>query len=75
MRQNILIFGGILLVLFGALFLLQGLNAIHWPADSTMLGEKTWIVRGAVMIVVGAILVGGARLVPPKRRKGDIDEA
>ncbi len=73
MRQNILIFGGILLVLFGALFLLQGLNVIRWPADSFMLGKQVWIIRGAVMIVVGVILAGGARLVPPKRHKGDIE--
>lgn len=71
MRQNILIFGGILLVLFGALFLLQGLNVIRWPADSVMLGKQLWVTRGAVMIVAGAILAGGARLVPAKRRKGD----
>jgi len=71
MRQNILIFGGILLALFGALFLLQGLNVIRWPADSFMLGKQVWITRGAVMIVVGAILAGGARMIPAKRRKGE----
>jgi uncharacterized membrane protein YczE len=40
---------GIVLLAFGVLFLLQGMNVIRWPADSFMLGRQTWITRGAII--------------------------
>ena len=71
MRQNILIFAGILAVLFGLVFMLQGLGVIRWPATSMMVGSDSWVIRGAIIALLGAILVGGVRLVPMKRRRRD----
>lgn len=78
MRQNIQIFAGILLALLGALFLLQGVGVGRWPAESLMIGQRVWIARGLAIVVAGAMLVGGAALVPTRtgrkarrRRSGD----
>lgn len=71
MRQNILIFGGLLAMLLGLLFFLQGSGIVRWPADSFMIAERVWMIRGGVLFVAGAILVGGARLVPARRRRGE----
>jgi hypothetical protein len=68
MRQTILLLAGLIAILFGVLFLLQGLGVIRWPADSFMIDSRTWVFRGAVLAVLGLILVGGARLVPTRRR-------
>ena len=68
MRQNILIFAGILGLIFGLLFMLQGLGIIRWPPSSTMIDQHVWVVRGGVLALISAILIGGVRLVPGKRR-------
>jgi hypothetical protein len=69
MRQNVLILAGILGFVFGLLFMLQGLGVIRWPASSTMVDSQTWVIRGGILALLSAILVGGARLVPPRRRR------
>ncbi|MES2444587.1 MAG: hypothetical protein V4574_17315 [Pseudomonadota bacterium] len=71
MRQNLLIFAGILGFIFGLVFMLQGLGIIRYPADSFMIDNRVWITRGGVLAFLSAILVGGARLVPSKRRRDD----
>ena len=71
MRQNILIFGGVVAMLLGALFFLQGAGIVRWPATSTMIDQGVWMWRGGFLFVAGAILVGGVRLVPARRRKDD----
>ncbi len=68
MRQAILSLIGIFALLFGMLFVLQGLGAVRWPASSMMIGSQTWVIRGGVLMLVGAVLIGGARLLP--RRAG-----
>ena len=46
---------GILLVLAGGTFALQGLNLL--PGSSAMNGRTEWVVIGAVMVVAGAGLL------------------
>jgi hypothetical protein len=76
MRQNILIFAGLAAILFGALFTLQGLGVIRWPATSSMIDDRIWIWRGLALLVAGAVLVGGVRLVPTRaERKAARDRA
>ena len=73
MRQNLLIFAGILGFIFGMVFMLQGLGVIRYPASSTMIDNHVWIMRGGVLAFLSAILVAGVRLVPARRRRGDRD--
>lgn len=71
MRQQILIFAGILGFIAGVIFMLQGLGVIRYPADSFMIDNRVWITRGGILAFLSAILVAGVRLVPSKPRKGD----
>lgn len=47
---------GGLAIAFGLLFTLQGLGIVHWPRSSFMLEDRSWAVRGAIMIVGGALM-------------------
>ncbi|MEP9357198.1 hypothetical protein [Sphingomonas sp. KR3-1] len=69
MRQNILIFAGILGFLAGVLFMLQGLGVVRWPVTSTMIDSQTWVIRGGILALLSAILVGGVRLVPTRAER------
>lgn len=74
MRQTILIFAGIAAILFGVLFMLQGLGVVRWPASSSMIDQRVWLWRSLVLamagaILVGAILVGGVRLIPSRAER------
>ena len=52
---------GVLLIVFGIFFALQGADIIHWPLESTMLGRGIWIRNGLIIAALGAILMAGAR--------------
>lgn len=52
---------GILMLLCGALFSLQGLGIVRWPADSFMVGVSDWAWRGALLALGGLILLWTAR--------------
>jgi len=54
-RAFMVIFG-LLAILFGLLFTLQGLGIVHWPRSSFMLDDRSWAVRGAIMIAGGALM-------------------
>lgn len=69
MRQNLLIFAGIAGILFGTLFMLQGLGVVRWPASSSMIDQRVWLWRGLTLAVAGAILIGGVRLVPTRAER------
>ncbi len=59
--KGILAVAGVVLVLVGALWALQGLDIVRWPASSFMLGDTTWTRNGVVAAVVGAVLIWFAR--------------
>jgi hypothetical protein len=44
-------------VLMGLLWVGQGLGYIHWPASSFMLDQREWAVKGALVAVVGVVLI------------------
>ncbi|MCX9147610.1 hypothetical protein [Erythrobacter sp. WG] len=46
------------LVALGCIWALQGLGVLHWPADSFMLGDGGWALRGAGLAMLGATLIG-----------------
>lgn len=52
---------GLLAIAAGLLFVGQGTGVVLWPADSFMLADRAWAVRGAVLAVVGGIVVWLAR--------------
>ncbi|CAN5286704.1 hypothetical protein BH09PSE3_BH09PSE3_21820 [soil metagenome] len=48
---------GIVALLAGILFSLQGSGSVHWPADSFMLDQKVWQTRGLIIAFAGAALI------------------
>jgi hypothetical protein len=69
MRQNLLIFAGILGFILGMLFLLQGLGILRFPPDSDMIGNRVWVTRGGILAFLSVILVAGVRLAPGRHRR------
>ncbi len=55
--RAILLILGILATLMGLLWIGQGLGYIHWPASSLMLDQRPWADRGAVLAVIGLLLI------------------
>ena len=54
---------GAILVLVGAVWVLQGLNVLP---GSFMTGQLKWAVYGAISAVVGVVLIVAGRRIPPK---------
>ena len=52
---------GVLAVLMGLLWIGQGTGIVRWPASSFMIDQSPWILRGAILAVVGAVIVVLAR--------------
>jgi uncharacterized membrane protein len=52
---------GIAAVLMGLLWMGQGLGLIRWPASSFMIDLRPWAVRGAVLAVVGGVMIAWSR--------------
>jgi hypothetical protein len=55
--RPILIVIGLVLAVFGLLFLLQGRGIIRWPSESFMIGDQAWVNYGAAITVFGLVLV------------------
>ena len=55
--RPILLVLGVLVTLMGLLWIGQGLGYIHWPRSSFMLDQRPWADRGAVLAVVGLLLI------------------
>jgi hypothetical protein len=47
---------GVFAIAFGLLFTLQGLGIVHWPRSSFMLDDRSWAVRGAILVIGGALM-------------------
>ena len=48
---------GLLAVLMGLLWIGQGTGYIHWPASSFMLDQRIWALWGALLAVIGIVLI------------------
>lgn len=59
--RGLLLLVGILAVLMGLLWVGQGTGLVLWPAESFMLADRQWAINGAVLAVVGLVLVWIAR--------------
>jgi hypothetical protein len=56
MKAALVILGSLAL-LVGLLWVGQGAGLIHWPASSFMIDQRPWVTRGAILAVVGFVLV------------------
>ncbi|MCL6707542.1 hypothetical protein M8R20_11065 [Pseudomonas sp. R2.Fl] len=52
---------GILAILIGLLWIGQGTGAFPYPASSFMINQTPWIAYGALLAVIGLIVLFGAR--------------
>lgn len=48
---------GVLALLMGLLWVGQGLGIVRWPAESFMIDMRPWAWRGAVLVIVGVLLI------------------
>ena len=55
--KTLLLIVGIAALLMGLLWIGQGTGLIQWPASSFMLDQRPWALRGAVLAVVGIVLI------------------
>lgn len=68
MRRNILTLLGVLGILMGGLWSLQGLGIVKWPASSFMISQKIWAIRGGALLLGSVVLVAAMRALPTGRR-------
>ena len=52
---------GILALLVGLLWIGQGTGTVNWPASSFMIRQVEWAYFGAVLAILGLILIWRAR--------------
>ena len=60
MRATLLILG-ILALLMGLLWIGQGTGYVNWPPSSFMIQQTQWAYYGAVLAIIGLILIWRAR--------------
>lgn len=48
---------GIALLAAGILFAAQGAGYFNYPADSFMLGDRTWVRNGLILALAGAAVI------------------
>jgi hypothetical protein len=53
---------GIAAVLMGLLWVGQGAGLINWPSSSFMIDQRPWVTRGAILTVIGLVLIGASRV-------------
>jgi hypothetical protein len=55
--KTALLIVGLLAILVGLLWVGQGMGLVHWPASSFMIDQRPWVTRGAILAVVGLVLI------------------
>ena len=55
--KTLLLILGIAALLMGLPWIGQGTGVIQWPASSFMLDQRPWATRGAILAVVGIVLI------------------
>jgi hypothetical protein len=59
--KTVVMIVGIVALLMGLLWIGQGTGLVHWPASSFMLDQRPWATRGAILAVVGVVLIRFSR--------------
>lgn len=57
---------GLALCLSGGLWALQGSGLLNWPANSFMLGETQWALRGLIALALGGMMIWLGFRIPPE---------
>jgi hypothetical protein len=57
---------GILLLLMGAVWIGQGTGFFPYPKESFMIDQRPWALRGAMLAVVGLVVILLSRIVGRK---------
>ncbi|MCJ9672650.1 MULTISPECIES: hypothetical protein [unclassified Neorhizobium] len=52
---------GALMVVLGLIWIGQGSGAFPYPASSFMINQTPWIIRGAIVAIIGVVVIWGAR--------------
>ncbi|HMG47610.1 MAG TPA: hypothetical protein VK614_09150 [Allosphingosinicella sp.] len=48
---------GALCLLMGLLWIGQGMGYVRWPATSFMIDASEWATRGAILAILGAVMI------------------
>jgi hypothetical protein len=48
---------GILLLVFGLVFVAQGSGYLPWPKESFMIGDRNWVFYGGAIAAVGLLVI------------------
>lgn len=52
---------GILAIIVGLVWIGQGSGYFPYPAESFMINQQPWILRGAILAIIGVVVVGWSR--------------
>ncbi len=55
--RTLLLLCGLIAIAFGALWIGQGTGLVMWPRSSFMLQETRWAYYGAVLLIVGLLML------------------
>ena len=61
MARTLMIVVGTLCLLVGLLWIGQGLGIVRWPASSFMIDVSDWAMRGAILAILGAVMIAIGR--------------
>jgi len=55
--KSALLIAGVVALLMGLLWIGQGTGLVHWPASSFMIDARPWATRGAILALLGLVLI------------------
>jgi uncharacterized membrane protein len=53
----LVVLAGALCLAMGLLWIGQGLGYVRWPAESFMIDVSDWATRGAILAILGAVMI------------------
>jgi hypothetical protein len=56
-----MLIAGVLALVFGTFWALQGAGIVQWPASSMMISNHAWVLYGAATAIIGVGLIWYSR--------------